>query len=595
MVTLYVERCVISLIGLFVGVMASQYADEMVEYSLPVITSDLKIAADLGYKIISKGGNAVDGAVTTALAVGAINSFASGLGGGGFLLLMKEGDCTEYNFRETAPNSATAEKYNIPMDSFKGPRSVAIPCELFGLYSVHLEHGLLPWKDLFSDVIDMMENGFQVPPILASKIKEFEDVIWKDAGLRGTYVRNGRIVQENDVITRKNFARTLKILSEDPDSFYNGEIGDSLLAFINREQVYIEKEELRNVRVIKKPVEPAVIDAETDLYTTSLPSTGYMLRIALSVMSRIKKKKLPFSEIDLQKYLINIYNELYHIRSQLDDLKDERKNIEAQEKQIKIEETVDRIMERVEGRSSFVPYMNNFKPDHGTTHINVIDKEGMMVALTSTINQYWGSGLMDPATGIILNDQIDDFTFKNFSNGSSIQSTAEYQHKNRVNPQKQPLSSAMPSFIRIGKVFLVLGSSGGIRIPTAVISTLSRIIVSGLTIKEAIDHPRLHYQGGNILKLENKYTSTLPNMGIPWKIVRDGFGVISSCVHIVKYDTERKVAYAIADKRKHASVSAVPTERYSKRHLVDKLLHPDRINISYEILQVKTPLDIMKK
>lgn len=568
----------------------------MPEYTLPVITSDIKIAADIGYNIIEKGGNAVDGAVATALAVGAINAFASGLGGGGFLLLMKNEKCTEYNFREMAPKSATENKYKEQEDSFRGRRAIAIPSELYGLYSVHSDHGMLPWKDLFTDLIDLLENGFRVSYVLSSKLKKFEEIIKKDKGLRETYVRNGKVVEKGDIITRKNLASTLRTLSVDPGSFYKGSIADSLLAFINNGQTYIEKEELKSVKVTKKTVGPVKIDEEIEVYTTTLPTTGYMLRIAMAVICEMKKMKLNLSEQTLQKHLITIYNELFHIRSKLEDTKDEELNIESLQMLAPQDKTATRILENIKENRPFIPYMNELAEDYGTTHINVVDKEGAMVSLTSTINQNWGCGLMDPVTGIILNNQIDDFTFENFSNGSSLRSTPGYPHKNKVSPHRQPLSSAMPSFIRIGKEFLVLGSSGGIRIPTAVISTISRIFLSNMSIEEAINHPRLHYQGSNILKIEDKYTSILPDIGVPWKVLRDETGIISTCVHIIKYNILRKTAHAVADIRKHAGVAGTPVETPRiHQHTGENIPHKNLVNVSFSFFTVKDLMNSIKK
>ncbi|KAI5189204.1 gamma-glutamyltranspeptidase / glutathione hydrolase / leukotriene-C4 hydrolase [Nematocida minor] len=565
---------------------------KMAEYSLPVVTSDLKIAADFGYKIMEKGGNAVDAAVTTAIVVGSINAFASGLGGGGFMLLMKDGQCSEYNFREKAPGSAKHENYKLKEDSMRGPKSIAIPHEILGLYTVHSEHGHLPWSELFTDAIQLLKDGFIVPPVLGRKLEEFRDIIYSDPGLRETYVKNGVLAKENDTIKRENLSRTLEIISKNPTSFYLGSIGESLLSFINKEQTYITKEELEKSEVLKKKVKAEIIDGDTEVYTAGLPTTGYMLRIALAVLKKIRAKYHITSEETLQKYLIIIYNELFMIRTKLDDLQDEAENIKSLLLHTAQEEIVSKILRKIENKNGapFTPFQNNCLADHGTTHINIIDREGTMVSLTSTINQYWGSGMMDPKTGIILNNQIDDFTFRDFSNGSDIQSLCEVSQNNWIKPYKQPLSSAMPSFIRIEDAFYVVGSSGGIRIPTAVISTISRILISNLSVEDAINHPRLHYQGSNTIKIENNYATPPPDLGVLWNIIRDTPSTISSCVHIIKYSPHRKRAYAIADRRKLAAVTGAIFEE-NTMCMSGNAFYED---VTFSIMKFKTPLEFLK-
>ncbi|KAI5138580.1 gamma-glutamyltranspeptidase / glutathione hydrolase / leukotriene-C4 hydrolase [Nematocida ausubeli] len=521
------------------------------KYTLPVVTSDLKLAAECGYKIMEKGGNAVDAAVTTAIAVGAMNAFASGLGGGGFLLVkIPDGKCFEYNFRERAPASANANNYKNKEDSSAGRKSIAVPSELMGLIAVHTDFGILPWEDLFPEIIKILEDGFLVPRVLAQKLKEFQGKILNDRGLYEAYTRNGKILQENDLLQRRNLARTLKEISRDPSSFFTGEISKSLLEFINSEGTVILPEELSQQQVTRKEVFPEIVN-KTEIYTTTLPTTGYMLRLAAYILEHIKTTSTPSEEL-LQSYLIRIYNELYSIRTELEDLQDEQANTNSLQIHLQNRTVADTLLQSIIGSSPFSPNKNSVVEDHGTTHINIIDKDGMIVALTSTINQYWGSGLMDPVTGIILNNQIDDFTFSDFATYSGIKLTGSTV--NQIKPYKQPLSSAMPSIIKRDNDLYIIGGSGGIRIPTAIISTVARIFLCDDPIDKAIDTPRLHYQGGRTIKVEGKYTSTLPKMGVNWLVLRDDEDTISSCVHIIKYNIKDKSVTAKADRRKDAAV-----------------------------------------
>ncbi|KAI5170852.1 gamma-glutamyltranspeptidase / glutathione hydrolase / leukotriene-C4 hydrolase [Nematocida sp. LUAm3] len=538
-------------------------------YSGYAVTSDLKESSEVGARILKRGGNAVDAAIATALDVGAINAFASGIGGGGFFLLLKtnlfsEKNAYGFNFRETAPASIEMRKYKKQEQSRRGSWSIGIPGEIKGMFLVHKKHGKLPWKSLFEETIQKMENGFFVPPILARKLREYKSVIMKDPGLKEIYVKEERVVEEGEVIKRENLARTLRKIAEDPESFHSGEIARRICEFLNRNEEVITMDDMEAYKAEETaPIKMSIPQRDIDIFGLSVPASGYFLSAGIYILSSLSEEYEKISENRLQTILAAVYRKLYGIRKKLEDLKETKKN-EKKIKDILKRKNLDQMKEKIimeieeEEKEPKKRDESNFLVDHGTTHINVIDQEGMMVSFTTTINNYWGSGMMDPETGIILNNQLDDFVFKDFMNLSGLQAT---EHSANLPAKwKRPLSSACPSILRVGSKYYVTGGSGGIRIPSAMLSVLSRILFEKKSCVEAIDHPRLHTQDDQIVQVERTYPDIpfLKN----YKVLVDAKNSITSCVHILLVSASQKEEIqAITDKRKKSSSSGGHLER----------------------------------
>lgn len=550
-------------------------------YHQYAITSDLDESSKVGARIITWGGNAVDAAVAVALSVGALNAFASGLGGGGFALVRDAGGQMHgYNFRETAPSFAHRKHYTRQQDSLRGRRAIGIPGEVRGLWEMHQRHGRLPWADLFADTIAMLESGFKVGPVLAKKLKEFEDVVVKDPGLAATYTQQGKVVEENELITRKNLARTLEVISRDPESFYSGELAERFVAFINQTGNYVAPDDFRRYRAVATAPLVYSVGALT-VSTLGLPTCGYMPVAALLVLAMFPDRWAALSEQQLQSVLAVLYRRLYEVRSTFEDEQNEDLNHQALVQAILNPDSFNELFQLVESAMAATddPAWTLPTPatpaakvlvDHGTTHINVVDPAGMMVSLTSTINNYWGAGLMDPETGVVFNDQMDDFLFE-YRNMSGLFAPPQADpaaglFKNAIAAHKRPLSSAIPVIVQHGHRFYVTGGSGGIRIPTAVISTLVRAIFQQAPLEQAIAQPRLHLQSPKELHVESSY----PPQAIPegYTVTTDDPDKIYSCVHLIAAEYPKSAArvgqfssplppprqlIAATDRRKHGA------------------------------------------
>ncbi|KAI5185358.1 gamma-glutamyltranspeptidase / glutathione hydrolase / leukotriene-C4 hydrolase [Nematocida homosporus] len=554
------------------------------------VTSDLEESARVGSEIIEEdGGNALDAAIATAIDVGAINAFASGIGGGGFLLLWKKskrnvnsGDedavnsgedekdvLVGFDFREMAPKQADERLYQDPKDSKRGRLSIGVPGEIMGLYRAHLLHGQASWESLFKRTIRKMREGFAVPKVLGMKLAEYQKDILADDGLAGTYSRDGRVVKERDIITRPNLANTLEIISKDPMAFYTGKLGDKIVGFLNKERKYFSREDFSKYKArTMTPIVTQLPSKNLKVVTLDLPTCGYMMSMGLVALFSLPNVNYQMlSERELQEILSCLYLQLYKYRTEFED-KDaagpngrrDRNNESARRVDEKrIQALINKLTSLVKNQPvlSEVELEKGVLIDHGTTHINVVDKDGMMVSLTSTINDYWGSGQMDPETGIIFNNQMDDFVFTKFANLSLMH--AENDSKNRIAPWKRPLSSTMPTIIRHGQKFYVGGGSGGIRIPTAMISVMARILLRNESIGEAIRAPRLHLQSTDMVQIEANFAKEnipddLQKAGV---VKSDRPESITSCVHLIHYvqpksDWPLENIETFSDPRKHS-------------------------------------------
>ncbi|EPR79754.1 Gamma-glutamyltranspeptidase [Spraguea lophii 42_110] len=472
---------------------------ENIEYTNGAVSTEVPYCSKLGVEILESGGNAVDSAICSMVCIGIINSFSSGIGGGGFILIMKkQGEkhiLDSVDFREVAPEKVDVKIFQ--KDSLlatEGGKAITVPGEIRGMYEAHKKYGKLEWKKLFEKNIELAKS-FRVTPQLERRLKKFKKQIFNDRGLRETYVRDNKLLKTGDSVNRTNYAKTLEIISNDPESFYTGTIAESLVYTIKEAGGYLTKEDLENY----KPVFRKVLHGKFkgyDVFTTDLPSAGVFILEALNILECFDLNKLKEEEKD-GKYphyhiLVEIFKFIYAHRGELADpkfIKNKKKLVEkiiskknAQLKAMKIKP--DRVLDKKE-----YEFIHGSKDDHGTSHLNVIDKDEMTVSVTTTVNLEFGARLMDPNTGIIFNNQIDDFYIPTVQNSYDLNEMPV----NILVGNKRPFSSASPVILTKNNEILTLGAAGGTRIPTSIISVIFHLIL-GKTLENSIMAPRIHHQ-----------------------------------------------------------------------------------------------------
>lgn len=545
---------------IYLSFMYGDLNEKQIYFREYAVSSESPKASEIGAKILKRGGNSVDAAIGTCLAVGIINAFSSGLGGGGFVLIKQKGSADKaymLDFREKSSENFRLEDYlSNKLKSSVGGLAVGIPSELRGLKKMHEDFGSLPWKSLFTECIELCK-GFEVTEELEKRFIKFEKEILADEGLSSIYSKNGILLKKSDTIIRENYMNTLIKISEDPDDFYLGDISKKLINIINSKGGNVTANDFKTVEPIKREV---IMDTYkgSNVYTTSLPSSGVLVIEALKLLEKydlikIYKQNLKSGNYEHIHILVEILKFVMARRGELGDPKF-IKNYESVVSELLSDKNILNIYNKLNKEKTL--NTEHYKPnkynvtDHGTTHVNVIDSKGLVVSLTSTINLEWGAKFMDTETGIILNNQIDDFYFPKM-----IDLEEDYKKiPNLGAPNKIPLSSAAPLIIEKDNEILVLGAAGGIRIPTSLIEVIFWLTL-GSTLKESISKPRLHHQmDPNILYVEfteeKDVIKYLKSVGHEVETSKTNSIFTSVQGILAKYDNNSTKLFAVSDERK---------------------------------------------
>ncbi|KAI4215143.1 MAG: hypothetical protein LQ351_002458 [Letrouitia transgressa] len=435
--------------------------------------------------------------------------YHSGIGGGGFMLVRSSnGSYTFIDFRETAPAAAFQDMYNNDTDlSIFGGLASGVPGELRGLEYVHTHFGKLPWRSVVAPAIKLARYGFTVTADLMrymdSATEDQENFLVDEPTWAIDFAPNGTRVGLNDTITRKRYANTLEAISEyGVDAFYTGAIANATIQALQAQNGTMTLDDLRNYAVeIRNPSQ--ITYRNYRLTSCSAPSSG---EVALSVMKAIEG----YADIG-DPAAINISTHRldeairfgYGQRSNLGDPSFVPGLDEYQREMIN-ETTAARTRSEISdvrtlnvseydptGLESLETQVLTHRP--GTSHIVTADASGMAISLTTTVNLLFGSQLMVPETGVIMNNEMNDFSIPGSSNAFGYVPSPS----NFIRPGKRPLSSISPTiveFLANNTLYFVVGSAGGSRIITATIQNLWHVLDQGLNTAAALAQPRLHDQ-----------------------------------------------------------------------------------------------------
>lgn len=467
------------------------------------------LASDAGVEILRSGGNAVDAAVATGFALAVVHPIAGNLGGGGFLLLRtRDGKSTFIDFREKAPLAATETMYQdahgnvIPDASVIGYRSIATPGSVAGLVYAEKKYGKLGLKRVMEPAVKLARDGFALSPEEAHELTDRDLARFPESRLlfqrNGTYYRSGETFQQPEL------ARTLERIAADPDDFYHGKMARELVDDLKKGGALITLEDLAQYNVVER--EP-VIGTFHDYTILSAPppsSGGIVLVSALNILEGYNLASLGDRSAGWIHLATEAYRRAYMDRA--DYLGDpdynkipvadliSKKYAEAWRGGIQTDAaTPSASLKRPEGFLPAPPTSagkRHESPD--TTHYSVVDAEGNAVAVTTTLNDNFGSHVTSGSLGFLLNDEMDDFSAKQGVPNmyGLIQGPA-----NAIAPGKRPLSAMTPTIVlKDGKLRYVLGSPGGPRIITTVANIFLSSSEGGLNIQEAVDAPRFHHQ-----------------------------------------------------------------------------------------------------
>ncbi|KAI9268735.1 gamma-glutamyltranspeptidase [Sporodiniella umbellata] len=471
-----------------------KFEGQLVKGSKGAVAVETKECSDIGVHILKKGGNAVDAAIASTLCIGVIDNFATGIGGGGFMLIRSPNGTFEFiDFRETAPAAASRDMFvKNPLLARVGGLAVAIPGEIRGLELAHKRHGKLPWSMLFEPSIRLAHDGFQVTELLSLRVEHSKDWMSNRVEWTDVYFKNGSPVKKGDTIKRPKLANTLKEISiNGADAFYKSNITEYLVKKIQSAGGIATLEDFTNYKPVVRPTISTYYHGHK-VTTCSEPTSGRILLNMLNVVERFQFKIDGFNGLNTHR-LIEAFKFGFSLRTELGD--PDFVHIKEREEEISSKDFASTIRKKItdEKTHDVLYYEPKFDhtESHGTMHLSVVDENDGAVSLTSTVNLIFGSHILDENTGVILNDQMDDFSIPGTPNMFGLFPSAY----NYVEPLKRPLSSATPIIIEADSSFeLAIGGSGGSLIPTATLNAIINILDYGKNIYDAIASPRLHHQ-----------------------------------------------------------------------------------------------------
>ncbi|KXN85661.1 Gamma-glutamyltranspeptidase 1 [Leucoagaricus sp. SymC.cos] len=440
----------------------------------------------MGVEVLIRGGNAVDAAISAMLCTGVVNMFSSGIGGGGSMVVRippgddsSSSDVWSINFRETAPALSNQTMYkNNPMGSRIGGLAVGIPGELKGLEEAHKRWGTLPWKELVEPSAKLAE-GWKVQRELARRIQIFGELMLDHPDWRPLFAPQGVLLEEGDWVNRTNYSRTLYTIAEHgSDAFYQGPIADALVKKIRQTEAV-----------------GGNVPRKEDFYDscTGGRNTAVFQSVLLQMFNVLENYDMSARTPLAVHRLVETMKFAFASRTRMNDpitAADHARIAKMATKEYAKEIVRNITDDRTHPPEYYHPAFD-VKMDHGTSHVSVVDRNGMAVSVTSTVNSMFGSKVLDTVTGINLNDEMDDFSVPGVPNDFGLWPSPY----NYPAPGKMPVSSTSPGILENadGSFYASIGGSGGGQIFPSMVQVLLNLDW-GLHVSDAVEFGRLHDQ-----------------------------------------------------------------------------------------------------
>jgi gamma-glutamyltranspeptidase / glutathione hydrolase len=467
------------------------------------IASGGEHASAIGMEIANRGGNAVDIAVATAFALSVERPHSAGLGGGGFMLVkLAEPSVTAFlDFRETAPHKAKRDMYLgadgkvIPDASLKGPFAVGVPGFVAGMFEAHSKWGKLPWKDVLAPAAKLAREGFAVYPALAKAIADRAADFKSVPYTRRIYLKKDQPLAVGDTLVQKDLGDTIEAIGlRGRAEFYAGKTGERLAEVIRQYGGILSEKDLAHYEIRYRQPIAWQWKGYTFLGAPPPSAAGILQAQMLKVLEGFDLEKLSRSPGEYVHLLSEVMKRAYADRSlhigDPDFHNVPQGRLMSDEYAEKIRGRID--LSRSTPSSEIAPEVIPGET-HGTTHVSVLDSQGNAVTSTITINGPFGSGIVVPRTGIILNNEMDDFSIKPGEKNLYGLTGGE---ANAVAAGKRPVSSMSPTIVLDkGTPVLAVGGAGGSRILSSVTQVaLNYLAVYPGDLKKAVFAPRMHHQ-----------------------------------------------------------------------------------------------------
>lgn len=485
-----------------------------------IIATAHPLASKAGLSMLENGGNAVDAAIAASFVISVVRPQSSGIGGGGFAMIylneLKKIDA--WDFRERAPIKATRDMFlasdgkpkkfiyhsnSIPNASMNGHLAVGTPGLVAGLLKIHKKYGKLSLKTILNPAIEIAEKGFPVYPQLAAAIMERRDILAHFAGSRKLLAPNGQWLKEGDTLIQKDLGWSLRqIQKQGLDAFYKGIIAQKIVAEMTRGMGLVSLEDLKEYEVKeRKAIEGTYRNFK--IYAMPPPSSGGVHIIQmLNMLEGDHIKSLKPGSTTFIHLLAEVMKRAFADRAEYlgdpDFVKipafSNNQGLVSKIYAVDLRKTID-----LKKASSSKDVKPGVPPDWvqkeppSTTHISVADKWGNVVSTTQTVNFTFGSCVVAEETGIVLNDEMDDFSI---SSGTPNAFGLLGNKANEIAGKKTMLSSMSPTlvFSPDGQFSFALGSPGGPRIINAVLQVIINVIDFSMPLNDAVTAPRIHHQ-----------------------------------------------------------------------------------------------------
>lgn len=461
-----------------------------------MVVSNSRLASEAGVEILKAGGNAVDAAVATGFAMAVTYPSAGNIGGGGFMnIRMADGRSAAIDYREVAPLAATRDMYldatgKLTNKSVVGPLAVGVPGAVAGLNEALAKYGTMTLAQVMAPAIKLAAEGFVADSAFSRGLNGARNLLGQFEG-KAVFYPGGEAPKPGAVFRQPDLARTLKLIAaQGVKAFYDGEVGDSLVAEMKRSGGIITKEDLRRYKPEWRTPIKSTYRGYTLFTMPPASSGGITMTETLNILENFAPLP-PFGSVQYTHLLTEAYRRSFTDRNEkLGDpafVKVPLEQLTSKDYAKTLANQVDRT------KASKTPTFNINGDGTNTTHYSVVDGKGNAVATTTTLNNSYGSGVWVRGGGFLLNDEMDDFAAKP---GAPNMFGLVQGEANAIKPGKRMLSAMAPTIVldQQGQVLLVTGAAGGPTIITATMEVILNVIEHHMTLADAMRAPRLHHQ-----------------------------------------------------------------------------------------------------
>ena len=461
------------------------------------------LATDAALKSLSDGGNAVDAALTAAITLGVVDGYNSGIGGGCFILIRTpDGKLITVDGRETAPKQATAEMFysdGKPDTALSqvGALASGTPGAVAAYHMAWKKAGSLPWETHFQEAIHIAENGFAISDRYARLLASRKQLFEQFAASEALFIRDGKTLAAGERFVQEELASTLKgIAQEGPEYFYRGKVAALIADWMDANGGVMTRRDLATYQAkLRSPV-VSTYRGHTIVGFPPPSSGGTHVGQILNMMEEFplseyyRDSTTKYTHVVAEAMKLAFADRAYWLGDA--DFTRVPQGLIAKSYARDLSRRIDLDAAITVKSHGLPPRKFPARSERHTTHIAVADSEGYWVAMTATINTSFGSKVVIPGTGIIMNNEMDDFALApGIANAFGLLGS----EANKVEALKRPLSSMSPTIVlKDGQPMLTVGAAGGPKIITSVVLGISRIVDLEMSPREAIEEPRFHHQ-----------------------------------------------------------------------------------------------------